>query len=293
MDRAMRNYLIRRYALGPALTLSTHLAAIGGFAFPTLRKAVKQPVFIVGCSRSGTTLFAEIFGERPDACNVMDASQVWDLRYYDKSADDHRDENDANFWETSRIRSSLAVRLLFSRRNRLINKNNQNSLRLRYLKNAFPDAFIIHVIRDARPVVLSNMSRVEKDRYRRGFPFGRFPKPVAWRSYMDKPVVEQFAHQWRDITAEIRKDGPAVFGPDQYTEVKFEDFCADPEGTIRRIDLFCDLPDIDRDAAALASIGSGDSDGWTSKLPATDIERINQITGDQMAVFGYSTGTAR
>lgn len=293
MDRAMRNYLIRRYALAPILALTTNLAALVGLVFPALHRAVKQPVFIVGCSRSGTTLFAEIFGERPDACNVMDASQVWDLRYYDKSADDHRDENDANFWETSRIRSSLAIRLLFSGRKRLINKNNQNSLRLRYLKSAFPDAFIIHVVRDARPVVLSNMSRVEKDRYRRGFPFGRFPKPVAWRAYMDKPVVEQFAHQWSDITAEIRKDGPAMFGPDQYAEVKFEEFCADPAGTIRRLDRFCGLPEIDRAATAIASIGTGDSDAWTSRLPAEDLDRINTITAAQMAVFGYSPGPAR
>lgn len=293
MDRAMRNYLIRRYALGPVLTLLTHLAALGGLAFPMLRRTVKQPVFIVGCSRSGTTLFAEIFGERPDSCNVMDASQVWDLHYYDKAADDHRDENDATFWEISRIRSSLAVRLLFSGKNRLINKNNQNSLRLRYLKSAFPDAIVIHVIRDARPVVLSNMSRVEKDRYRRGFPFGRFPKPVAWRSYMDKPVIEQFAHQWNDITAEIRKDGPAMFGPDQYAEVKFEEFCTDPATSIRRLDRFCGLPEMDRAASAIASIGSGDSDSWTSRLPATDINRINEITAHQMAVFGYSTDVAQ
>lgn len=293
MDRVTRNYLIRRYALGPALTLSTHLAALVGLGLPKLRDTVRQPVFIVGCSRSGTTLFAEIFGDRPDACNIMDASQVWDLRYYDKSADDHRDENDADFWEISRIRSSLAIRLLLSGRKRLINKNNQNSLRLRYLKSAFPDAFIIHVIRDARPVVLSNMSRVEKDRYRRGFPFGRFPKPVAWRSYMDKPVIEQFAHQWSDITAEIRKDGPAMFGMDQYAEVKFEEFCADPATITRDLDRFCGLPEINRAASAIASIGSGDSDAWTSRLPATDIQRINEITADQMAVFGYSTGVAQ
>lgn len=293
MDRGMRNYLIRRYALGPVLVLLTHLAALIGLASPGLRRAIKRPVFIVGCSRSGTTLFAEIFGDRPDACNVMDASQVWDLRYYDKSADDHRDENDATLWEISRIRSSLAVRLLFSGRKRLINKNNQNSLRLRYLKSAFPDALIIHIVRDARPVVLSNMSRVEKDRYRRGFPFGRFPKPVAWRSYMDKPVIEQFAHQWSDITAEIRKDGPAMFGPDQYTEVKFEEFCASPAACIRRLDRFCDLPELDRAASAIASIGSGDSDAWTSRLPATDIKCIDDITREQMAVFGYSTSVAQ
>ena len=293
MDRAMRNYLIRRFALAPVLTLTTNLAALVGLVSPALHRTVKQPVFIVGCSRSGTTLFAEIFGERPGACNVMDASQVWDLHYYDKTADDHRDENDANFWEISRIRSSLAIRLLFSGRRRLINKNNQNSLRLRYLKSTFPDAFIIHVVRDARPVVLSNMARVEKDPYRRGFPFGRFPKPVAWRSYMDKPVVEQFAHQWSDITAEIRKDGPAMFGPDQYAEIKFEEFCADPVGTIRRLDRFCGLPEIDRAATAIASIGTGDSDAWTSRLPAADLDRINAITAAQMAVFGYSLGPAR
>jgi len=290
MDRAMRNYLIRRHLLGPVLTVSTNVAALLGLICPPLRRHVKQPVFIVGCSRSGTTLFAEIFGARRDVCNIMDASQVWDLRYYNKSADDHRDENDANRWEASRIRSSFALRVLKSGRNRLINKNNQNSLRLRYLKRIFPDAYIIHVIRDARPVVLSNISRLEKDAYRRRYPFGRFPKPVAWRSYMDKPLVEQFAHQWNDITTQVRKDGPALFGPDRYAEVKFEEFCANPVDSLAKFDRFCGLSADARDPAALASIGNGESDAWTSRLMENDIRCIDNITGGQMAVFGYPTG---
>lgn len=293
MDRAMRNYMIRRYLLAPALTLSTNLAAIAGFMMPPLRKFVSQPVFIVGCSRSGTTLFAELFGAHPDVCNVMDASQVWDLRYYKKSADDHRDENDANFWETSRIRTSFGLRVLKSGKSRLINKNNQNSLRLRYLKCIFPDAYVIHVVRDARPVVLSNLSRLEKDSYRRAYPFGRFPKPVAWRSYLDKPLVEQFAHQWNDITTEVRKDGPRLFGPDRFIEVKFEEFCADPKRSLETLDRFCALPAGDRDPALLASIGSGESDAWTSRLIPEDIDRIDEITGRQMAAFGYATGMPR
>lgn len=291
MDRAMRNYLVRRHVLGPVLSVSTALAAIAGLACPPLRRYLKQPVFIVGCSRSGTTLFAEIFGDRPDTCNVMDASQVWDLRYYKKSADDHRDENDATRWENARIRASLGIRVLASGKGRLINKNNQNSLRLRYLKRIFPDAFVIHVVRDSRPVVLSNISRLEKDAYRRHYPFGRFPKPVAWRSYMDKPLVEQFAHQWNDITTEVRRDGPELFGPDRYIEVKFEEFCSDPAACLQQLDRFCNLPEGARDPAALSAIGTGDSDAWIDKMPATDILRINEITAAQMAVFGYSTGT--
>ena len=76
-------------------------------------------------------------------------------------------------------------------------------------------------------------------------------------------------------------------------EVKFEEFCADPAGIIRRLDRFCGLPEIDRAPTAIASIGTGDSDAWTSRLPAADLERINTITAAQMAVFGYSTGPAR
>lgn len=293
MNRAMRNYLIRRHVLAPLVTLSTAAAAVAGFICPALRRHLKQPVFIVGCSRSGTTLFADIFGARPDVSNIVDASQVWDLRYYDKYGDDHRDENDATPWEISRIRTSFAIRVLATGNGRLVNKNNQNSLRLRYLKRIFPDAYVIHVIRDARPVVLSNMSRLEKDTYRRGFPFGRFPKPVAWRSYMDKPLVEQFAHQWKDITAEVRKEGPGLFGPDRYIEVKFEKFCEDPTACIRELDRFCGLNAGDRDPAMLSSIGTGESDAWTNRLVAADINRIDEITGSQMAVFGYATGTPR
>lgn len=66
MDRAMRNYLLRRHILAPVLTVSTGIAAAVGLVCPALRKYITQPVFIVGCSRSGTTLFAEVFGTRQD-----------------------------------------------------------------------------------------------------------------------------------------------------------------------------------------------------------------------------------
>ena len=286
-DRATRNYLIRRFVLGPALRIATHGAALIGICLPWLGRNLSRPVLIVGCSRSDTTLFAEIFGAREDACNIMDASQVWDLAYYDKSADDHRDENDATLWEASRIRTCFALRQIFCG-GRLVNKNNQNSLRIRYLKVLFPDAFIIHVIRDARPVVLSNISRVQKDVYRRGFPFGRFPKPVAWRSYLDRPMVEQFAHQWQDITELVRKDGEEQFGAGQYMEVRFEDFCAQPERVLEQVDRFCGFVPVPRSRALLSTIAADQSNSWESRVDADDLNRIEKIVAPQMASFGYA-----
>jgi hypothetical protein len=293
MDRAMRNYLVRRYALGPVLRVTTHLLAGFGLAFPSLQKRIREPVFIVGCSRSGTTLFAEIFGTHPDVCNVMDAAQVWDLGYYDRNGDDHRTERDATPWEASRVRTSFALRSMISGGGRLVNKNNQNSLRLRFIHRLWPDARIVHVLRDARPVVLSNVSRLDKDSYRRLFPFGRFPKPVAWRSYLDKPLVEQFAHQWRDVTATARTDGRELFGTERYLEIRFEDFCREPEKTLREADAFCGLRPVARTPEALAGISSGESDEWRTRLGGTDLARILEIAGPQLAQFGYAAEATR
>lgn len=292
MDRAMRNYLVRRYALGPLLRVATHAGAALGLLLPVLQRRGRAPVFIVGCSRSGTTLFAEIFGAHPDVCNAMDAAQVWDLDYYDREADDHRDSSHATAWESSRIRTALGLRLLLSGRARLVNKNNQNSLRLKFIRRIYPDARIVHVLRDARPVVLSNVSRVGRDSYRRLFPFGRFPKPVAWRDYMDKPLLEQFAHQWRDVTATAREDGENLFGPDRYVEIRFEAFCADPVAELRRIDAFCGLRPDARPCSVLDRIGSGESDEWRTRLNAGDLARIMEIAGPQLSRLGYAKETA-
>jgi len=289
MSRTTRNYLIRRYLLGPLTAVATWIMALAGRIFPALPRAPERPIFIVGCSRSGTTLFAEIFGAHSDLCHVMDASQVWDLRYYDPEADDFRDESHATDWEIARVRSSFALRMLMSGKPRLANKNNQNSVRLRYLKKIFPDAYVIHVVRDARPVVLSNLSRLIKDSYRQNFPFGRFPKPVSWRDYMDKPVIEQFAHQWQDITGYVRAQGTELFGPQRYAEVRFEDFCADPSTVLNRLDRFCSLPPHSRSPDVMDMIGNGESDAWTRRIVPDDLEKIVAITGPQLERFGYAT----
>ena len=287
MDRGTRNYLVRRYLLGPALRVATHAAAFCGLVLPPLQCRGRNPVFIVGCSRSGTTLFAEIFGGHPDVCNVMDVAQVWDPDYYVWNSDDYRDESRATAWEASRIRTSLGLRLLLSGRSRLVNKNNQNSLRLRFIRKLYPDARIVHVLRDARPVVLSNVSRLDKDAYRRSFPFGRFPKPVAWRDYLEKPLIEQFAHQWRDVTTIARDDGLTLFGDGGYIEVRFEEFCADPVAELERIDRFCGLRPGVRHPGIADRIASGESDAWRDRLLGADLDRIIQIAGAQLAALGY------
>lgn len=287
MDRTTRNYLIRRYILGPTLRVATHVAAFSGLLLPMLQCRGRNPVFIVGCSRSGTTLFAEIFGDHPDVCNVMDVAQIWDPDYYAWNSDDYRDASRATPWEASRIRTSLGLRLLLSGRSRLVNKNNQNSLRLRFIRKLYPDARIVHVLRDARPVVLSNVSRLAKDGYRRSFPFGRFPKPVAWRDYLEKPLIEQFAHQWRDVTAIARDDGLRLFGEEAYIEVRFEEFCADPVVELERLDRFCGLRPGLRHPGIADRIASGESDAWRDRLLGADLDRIMQIAGAQLAALGY------
>lgn len=282
-------YLVRRYGLSPVTWLGTNALAPLGPLLPLCRAGLDRPIFIVGCSRAGTTVFAELFGTHPDGASWMDASQVWDLHYYDKNGDDYRDERHATAWETARLRAvfGLYVRLLGKRR--LINKNNQNALRLRLLDRVFPDCIVIHVIRDARPVVLSNVNRTQNDGYRRKFPFGRFPKPIRWREYVHQPLVDQFAHQWADITDYVRSQGTELFGPERYTEVRFEDFCTHPEYELALLDAFCGLGDQPgRDPALLARLDHGRSEGWRKALSPEQMARIRTIAEVQMTRLGYS-----
>ena len=57
--------------------------------------------------------------------------------------------------------------------------------------------------------------------------------------------------------------------------------------------VLCGLPEGGRDPAVLLSIGTGESDAWKSRLVASDITMIDEITGSQMAAFGYATGMPR
>lgn len=79
-------------------------------------------------------------------------------------------------------------------------KDPSNSEYLEEISQAFPDAYIFHIIRDPRDVALSNMKR---------------------RGGKNRALI-QIVYGYRRILRNVRFKGPELFG-DRYTELRFED----------------------------------------------------------------------
>jgi hypothetical protein len=116
--------------------------------------------------------------------------------------------------------------------------------RIRYLRQIFPDAQFVHIVRDGRAVVRS-LLKVGFWKNKGGFdaPFwnGDFPEQMVreWELADRDPGVLA-ALQWRHVVTRCREEG-AELEADQYTEVSYESFTRDPIACIDEILTFADL----------------------------------------------------
>lgn len=282
-----QKYLLRRYVLQGVYNAASMLAGLVAPVLPSRLTTLDRPVFVIGCSRSGTTLFIDMFETHPELANWSEAAQLFDRRYLDPETDHARTEADATPFECRRLGATMALYAFFAGKRRFVNKHPENSLRIRLLKAAFPDALFIHLIRDGHAVLHSNLAQTRRGGFRQKFPLGCFPKPVAWRSRLGLPLVDQFAHQWVDIVRHVRADAEAVLGPENYLEVRFEAFCRAPAATLRRIDAFCGLDPEARPAGALPESFDPRNDQWRTAIRPADIDRIAPILSPLLHELGY------
>ncbi len=110
-------------------------------------------VLIVGMSRSGTTVIADILRAANDVHVEMEPHLIWkagDFAHLDD--EDHpRDEN-AYEWIRARLTQESAGRLL-------IEKSPPNCLRPRTVHRVFPNARVIYVLRDSQACLYSNYNK--------------------------------------------------------------------------------------------------------------------------------------
>jgi Sulfotransferase family len=284
-----QKFFLRRFLVQNLFALASAIAYALHPVVPRAWLRIERPIFIVGCSRSGTTALVDLFANHPDIANYSEAAQLFELAYCDPEIDHEKTEADATRFEQARLRVLIGLLLRIRRKRRFLNKHPENSLRLRLLKRIFPDALFIHLIRDGRAVVASACAQTLRDPLRQAFPMGWFPKPPRWRQYRDLPWAEQFAHQWVDIVGYVRDCAGDVIPEGDYIEIRYEDFCADPAATLRRLDRFCRLDDARRPGAPAASITA-----WrppsSPAIAAPEMARIAPVIAPLLAELGYQSG---
>jgi len=242
---------------------------------------VTKPIFIVGTGRCGSTTFHQVLGAHPQVMWLSGFAEKFpthpEWNRWAVTAVGHplirrlvgqrriKPGENYGFWYahaygfaepgrdlvasdvTPRVRRQLHQvfeRMVTARRNRILIKLTGWS-RMGYLNEVFPDAKFIHIVRDGRAVASSYL-HINEWQWRGWY------GPYSWRygplSEDDQAEWEKSGRsfaalagiQWRLHTRAIER-ARALIDPARYLEVRYEDYCADPLETCRRVVDFAEI----------------------------------------------------
>ncbi len=152
----------------------------------------------------------------------------------------------------------------------------------------FPEARVVHVVRDGRDVAVS----------------------MRQASSTTPPPIDQLARLWRKAVTKGRAFGEV--DPGRYAEVRYEDLVDDAEGELRRLCPFLGLDFdpvmLDHRASAERLLGRIELAhlhtrlprppttrlrDWTAEMTAEDAAAFEAVAGDALRRFGYPTSARR
>lgn len=271
---------------------------IGPLIAHSAREWCKNPIFIVGCARSGTTLTADLLGRHRDIAHFSEANEVWDPKGYPWVRSDlKRPPNwldpitfNQMWWqEVSGSAYDQVIPAVFglfqklSGKSVFLNKSPMNTFKIPYILKIFPKARFIHIYRDGRAVIFSYMKKeYEKIKShhevyrRRGYDFhGEDLLRVMAKSWVDH--IEEVEKQKEEL--ELIKKGLIY-------ELAYEDFCIDPGAALEGLYDFLQLDRQRWGINSLPAIGSRNYK-FKEQLTTGQVEEVTGIMLGSLKKKGY------
>ncbi len=274
---------------------------------------ISRPVFIVGMPRSGSTAFHRVLSEHPDLATTThvtrkaptnypllklislvirdhkpgEAGTMWDR--YVRGDDDVLRAADVTPENRRYYTTAVANVLRLYHRSRFISKCPRNGMRMEFLREIFPDARFIHLIRDGRAVSRSVLEQREGSGDRMKWWDVR---PIGWRQWENEPPVASVAHQWRSVVQFVHDVGQTM-PSDQYMEIRYEDFTRDPVNLLGRVCSFMDVAWSDEAIRAASRSIESRNDKWEKSFSTDDVAVMNRIMGDALKTYGYLDSSIR
>lgn len=273
------------------------------------RSPPREPIFIVGSPRSGTTLLFQILDASPHLASLgAEGHLLWDTyhrmssgegRSHALTADDVSDgERRALYWAIEKLAGQL----------RFLDKTPRNALRIPYLNRLFPDAHFVFLKRDGRAAVSSlitawrdgddrfTTANVETDIDGYGGRGWRFLLPPGWQAFQHgHTLADVCAFQWVSSNEAILQ-AKGTIAAERWTEVAYEDLVATPTETIDRLLSAIRLPasaEVMAAAEATAStttataVTSPEPEKWKRENP-DEVASILPAILPMMRRLGYS-----
>ena len=243
----------------------------------------QSPVFVLGNQKSGTSAISWLMSQASGESMTLDVTRAI------------ADPN----WQQKLKEGQLTVSQ-FSRKyafefSRSIIKEPALSLYARQLKEAYPNARFVFIVRDPRDNIRSILNRLNISGEVTGWPdLAHLGEGQAawdmilradWLGYVDaNDAISSLAYRWEHCCAQysaIEKDCHLI---------RYEDFLADKQGTIESLLAALNLNvcyDISASVNTQLQSKGDNSQSWLSFFGKENLERINQITRSRRDSFDY------
>ncbi len=274
-----------------------------------LEQLQAPPVFVVGHHRSGTTWVFDLLASRPDVAGVFESwlfSQEFGfggLLHWGQWEADHVAERERVFGQRAgvgqfathdevvdacrRLVEDWYGRVLRPEHRFLVEKSPDHLYSALAIRDVFPQARFVNVVRDGRDVAVSVQAA------RRWVPGALSQRLTS---------VREVARRWSNASV-VSERLASLLAP-RFHEVSYESLKADPARTVAELFAFCGLPSdevavkeaIDAtDFARHASSGDdrfrrkGSVGDWRTELSLLDRWSFHRIAGATLIARGYES----
>ncbi len=250
-----------------------HIIRAGVFYW--LKDEISQrPIIVLGAPNSGTTMFVRALDQHPDLVNRSEERVLWNPRFHEQElTSDYRSAEDASAWKKFVIQGNFVYFYRVLGHKRIVNKHPENSLRIEFLQRIFPEAYFVHLLRDGRAVVNSNLKRSSSEK-----PFAGWVMPPDWENYEHKETAEQFAYMWKCCVDTIQAAAPKL---NNFKEIRYEDLAAGQEEIFRDLFQWLQVTADERVFTRMPRVENRNFK-WQQNLAARDLELIEKCAGDTL-----------
>ncbi|WP_404355971.1 sulfotransferase family protein [Methylotuvimicrobium sp. KM1] len=218
--------------------------------YPILGIQLKQPIFVIGCSRAGTTLVYKTFSESKYLGSLQKETHDFWVQLHplsERNWDSHEIEPES----ASDKDREIVTRFFYTQtgKRRIVDKNNQNGLSVPYLYRLFPDAHFVYIKRNPGDNIDSLINGWNKaDEF--GTWADELPEEVAidngkynrwcfflaegWRQLTRSSIEEVCAFQYKAMNEAIL-NAKKMIPNEQWHEVSYETLITEPVAEFKRL----------------------------------------------------------
>ncbi len=288
---------------------------------------VRQPIFITGVGRSGTTIIHRMLCEHPNVawlsglCGRHPGKTQWNrwlmqavdypfVGEYLKRRKRFMPWENYGFWEHyckgfsgsfrdlvaadvtekgKRVLRRVLGDVLTAKRSRLLIKTT-GWPRAGFLHEVFEDAKFVHFVRDGRAVAHSRIGLPWWDGWQGPWNWKRGPLGAAYMQEWERhgrSFVALAGIEWK-ICLDAMKEARRRLSGDNFLEIRYESFCDNPLRVIQAIAEFCDLSWTSAFEARLKTYTvRSENHKWQEELTAEQQRVLLGVTRSHLETYGY------